>query len=343
MMCAGSFQSTCASAGVILGARLTPSADCGTARNVPSSIPSSVATSSCEPDDASRSSSSPLVSAGRIGSVTTPYTGPASIAATRLNVVAPVMSSPCRTACCTGAAPRQAGSSEKCKFTQPCRGTSSADCGSSAPYAVTGQQSGAISRNRSRNTGSRGRAGVSTSSPSDRASVATGDGSTRRPRPAGASGRVTTSATSCLDARSARNEVTATSGVPANTSRMGRPSLGDVLGRVRRDLDLRDGLAVPLGFPDGLHRELALLPVQPVDEQDAVQVVGLVLHAAGAQFGAVDRDRVAEHVEPGGDDTRRARGRVLQTRQRQAPLVVFLRIAGQLEHRVDQVARLIID
>ena len=35
-------------------------------------------------------------------------------------------SSPAMTACCTGAAPRQAGSSEKCRLTQPCRGMSSA-------------------------------------------------------------------------------------------------------------------------------------------------------------------------------------------------------------------------
>ena len=38
-----------------------------------------------------------------------------------------------RMACCTGAAPRQAGSSEKCRLTQPCRGMSSAGRGSSAP------------------------------------------------------------------------------------------------------------------------------------------------------------------------------------------------------------------
>ncbi len=67
--CAGSFQSTRASAGVSLGARLTPSAGCGTALMVPSSIASRVATSSSAPEIASRSRRSPLVSAGRIGSV----------------------------------------------------------------------------------------------------------------------------------------------------------------------------------------------------------------------------------------------------------------------------------
>ncbi len=35
---------------------------------------------------------------------------------------APVISSPCSTACCTGAAPRQAGSSEKWRLTQPWTG-----------------------------------------------------------------------------------------------------------------------------------------------------------------------------------------------------------------------------
>ena len=40
--CAGSFQSTLASAGVIFGAKLTNSAGCGTASSVPASIPSSV-------------------------------------------------------------------------------------------------------------------------------------------------------------------------------------------------------------------------------------------------------------------------------------------------------------
>ena len=89
------------------------------------------------------------MSVGLIGSVRTPNTGPASSSLTIWKVVAPVMSSPCKIACCTGAAPRQAGSTEKCRFTQPCRGMPRADWGSSAPYAVTGQQSGAISRSRS--------------------------------------------------------------------------------------------------------------------------------------------------------------------------------------------------
>ena len=58
-----------------------------------------------------------------------PNVGPASSSWTIRNVVAPVTSSPAQIERCTGAAPRQAGSSEKCRLTQPWGGMSSADCG----------------------------------------------------------------------------------------------------------------------------------------------------------------------------------------------------------------------
>jgi hypothetical protein len=73
------------------------------------------------------------VSVGRTVSVSVPNTGPVSRPASNWNTDAPVISSPCQSACWTGAAPRQAGSSEKCRFTQPSRGMSSASCGTSAP------------------------------------------------------------------------------------------------------------------------------------------------------------------------------------------------------------------
>ena len=130
---AGCFQLTLASSRRSLGARLTPWPGCGLASSSPDSIPSSVATSSSAPATLSRSSRSPAVSRSLMGSVTTPNTGPASSSATSLNVVAPVTSSPCRMACATGAAPRQAGSNEKCRLTQPHRGRSSAARGIRAP------------------------------------------------------------------------------------------------------------------------------------------------------------------------------------------------------------------
>ena len=52
-------------------------------------------------------------------SVMTPSTGPVSSPRSMTKVEAPVTSSPAMMACCTGAAPRQAGSSEKCRLIQP--------------------------------------------------------------------------------------------------------------------------------------------------------------------------------------------------------------------------------
>ena len=62
-----------------------------------------------------------------------PNTGPVSSPASSRKVEAPVSSSPAMIACCTGAAPRQAGSSEKCRLTQPWRGRSRAAGGTRAP------------------------------------------------------------------------------------------------------------------------------------------------------------------------------------------------------------------
>src|SRR5215831_17802326 len=117
---------------------------------------------------------------------------------------------------------------------------------------------------------------------------ATGLGPTARPRPAAASGRVSTATTSCLDRSSSSREGTAVCGVPAKTSRItsegagsgGRPRSERLApGGMRGNLHLRRGLTPPVGLADLLHRQLALHRVQPVDEQHAVQVVGLVLDA----------------------------------------------------------------
>ncbi len=70
---------------------------------------------------------------GPIFSTKVPNTGPVSMPASSWNTDAPVTSSPCSTACWTGAAPRHAGSSEKCRLIQPRRGSSSAAGGTSAP------------------------------------------------------------------------------------------------------------------------------------------------------------------------------------------------------------------
>jgi hypothetical protein len=92
-----------------------------------------VATSSRAPAVANRPSRSPAVSSSAIGSVINPYTGPVSMPWSSLKVVAPVMSSPARIAACTGEAPRQAGSREKCRLTQPWLGMARTEAGSRLP------------------------------------------------------------------------------------------------------------------------------------------------------------------------------------------------------------------
>ena len=79
-------------------------------------------TSRPAPPSARRPSRSPAVSVGRIRSVITPNTGPASSSLTMRNVVAPVTSSPAQIACWTGAAPRQCGQAREVQVDPAVRG-----------------------------------------------------------------------------------------------------------------------------------------------------------------------------------------------------------------------------
>src|SRR5204863_523249 len=67
-------------------------------------------------------------------------------------------------------------------------------------------------------------------------------------------------------------------------------------------LDDRRRLPGPRGLADGEHRGLLGLGVEPVDEQHAVEVVDLVLHAPGEQVATLDGHRVAVHVLAVRDD-----------------------------------------
>src|SRR5699024_3845106 len=112
--------------------------------------------------------------------------------------------------------------------------------------------------------------------PCSSANSPTGDRTSLRPRPVGASGRVTTAATSCCSAASdARNAGTAACGVPANTRRISvtsEQSMGTLLERW-------PGIVEPTRRLDPPERSTPSVPVQVVDEQHATQVVDLVLDA----------------------------------------------------------------
>src|SRR5207302_6686116 len=79
--------------------------------------------------------------------------------------------------------------------------------------------------------------------------------------------------------------------------------------------------------------------VEPIDEQDAVQVIRLVGEAACQALGSLDPDRLAVLIETLRDHTTRSGQLVLETWQRQASLDVLDGIGGLLdEQRVHDVA-----
>ena len=162
------------------------------------------------------------MSVGRIRSVITPNVGPASIALTIRKVVAPVTSSPAQIACWTGAAPRQAGSTEKCRLTQPCARDVE---GALRQQRAVGDDRAAVGRQVAQRGLEVGVARVvgleHRQRRAPRRAGATGLATSLRPRP---DGRVGTGddADELVAGwpRSASREGTATSGVPAKTTRI---------------------------------------------------------------------------------------------------------------------------
>ena len=141
------------------------------------------------------------------------------------------MSSPCKIAACTGAAPRHAGRREKCRLTQPCGATPRRSDVMRLPYATTGMHSGCHCRKRSRTSSPSSvpgfkEVGLTTGRACFSASAATGDGCMVLPRPFLASGRVITPTTSWPESIKCCNATTAGSGVPAKTMRTDAPFLG---------------------------------------------------------------------------------------------------------------------
>ncbi len=110
-----------ASSRTSFGASVT-SPSCGRATAVPAASSSTTRAVRAAPELLRLSSSAPAVRWAPIGSSRRAYQSPSSRPSVSWKTVAPVRSSPAMIARCTGAAPRQAGSSEKCRLIQPSRG-----------------------------------------------------------------------------------------------------------------------------------------------------------------------------------------------------------------------------
>ena len=140
---------------------------------------------------ARESSRWPAVSTAPIGWVSCPKMSPASSSGTSWKTLAPVRSSPAMIARWTGAAPRQRGSSEKCRFIQPSRGAESSGSRTRPPYATITPRSGAIAVTASVASPDR-RLAFRSLRPSSSAARATGVGVRMPRRPTGESSRVMT-------------------------------------------------------------------------------------------------------------------------------------------------------
>ena len=257
------------------------------------------------------------------------------------------MSSPCQMACGTGAAPRQAGSSEKCRFTHPCGGISSAALRDQRP--VRGDRA-AVRRERAQpvagSPASRGEAGLSTSRPASaahsrdragpdppapaRGGVRPGDD--RRdlvPRPQQLVERGHRRLPGCRrtpGASSGRDPYRA-----RHRPRRPRPHLRapcPTWGAARSSPAGR-------GSPHHSASRISFIAsfagdrVEPVDEQHAVQVIGLMLDAAGQLTGALQGDRLPVHVEALGHHAVGPLGGEDEAGEGQAALVVGLLLGRQ--------------
>src|SRR5690554_5837323 len=261
----------------------------------------------------------------------------------------PVSASPARIACWIGAAPRQRGSNDAWIFTQPRAGQSSTHSGSRSPYATTTSRSGgrSSSPHSPARAGSASERGCATVSPWANAASFTGGGVSRRPRPAGRSGCVSTSGTRAPAATIASSAGTANAGVPAKAIRAAvpTPSMAGTRSESerRRGVDAgRDRFALaagPLQIP--LLEPLALQLGQIVDEELAFEVIHLVLHALREQAFDLELERLAVAVERLDLDALGPLDVLVQPRDRQTAFLVAFAALGPDDFRVDQAIWLV--
>src|SRR5438067_4424502 len=207
----------------------------------------------------------------------------------------------------TGAAPRHRGSSEKWTLSI---GTTASTWGRiSFPNATTTPSRAPTSTTSSTRS--------VTERPRSSAAAFTGLGTSVPPRPRFRSGCETTSATSWPSSTSIRSGWTATSGVPRKARRTRRLPL-QAVGARRRPAPAELGIAVA----QLAQRLLALVGIEALEQQDAVEVVDLVLEQPGEHLVAFDRELVPVEVEAGDVHLLRPHDLEREPRHRQAALLV---------------------
>src|SRR5438552_2403813 len=201
----------------------------------------------------------------------------------------------------------------------PCAAASSTLGGRSSPYAATTMASARAARRRSATSRGRRLSGWKISRSLACARVFTGLGLLRMPRPAGRSGWVSTSATSCRPSSSASAR-SANAGVPAKIR--------------RRNADGSGGLAQLLSE---LGADALLLQLrQMLDEDLALQMIHLVLDAYGKQALRLERERIAVLVVGTHFHALGPRHQLVDSRDRKAAFL-DVRLASRFDNlRIDQ-------
>src|SRR5580658_2342845 len=256
------------------GASVASESSCALGCTLPSASSANVSTINGAPACARTSNRSAAVCSGAMGIVCCKRMGPVSRPSSSSMVVLPVAVSPLATAHWMGAAPRYLGSNDACRLMQPRRGRASIHSGTMRPWATTTIASGAMTSSCARNSALlRILSGCATAMPARMAMSLTGGAASCCSRPAGRSGCETTSATSWPADSSASSVGTAKRGVPQKTSF--KATTG----------------ALPFAFALRLANlaqgEVAFQRAHAKDEQHAVNVVDLMLHAAREQLFAV--------------------------------------------------------
>src|SRR5581483_6010580 len=260
--------------------------------------------------------------------------GPVSRPASSCMRQTPVSASPARMARSTGAAPRHRGSSEKWTLTYPDGSAARTGGGISCPKATTTPSCAPLPAMSSR--ASLARSGVTTGRPSSVAAFFTGLGTRPPPRPRLRSGWVTTRAMSWPASCSARRARCASGGLPRKTIRTGPGTLlrpGRRPAAVVVDAQPADLPAGAAGAED-LHGLPAEIGVEPVEQEVAVEVVGLVEEDPAEQVLPFPDELLAVDVVAGQGDAAGPHDREVEARHRQAALLVLPALRGLHDRRV---------
>jgi len=119
-----------------------------------------------------------------------------------------------------------------------------------------------------------------------------------------------------------------------------KPARGDAM---RAESKLGSDIAKPIGGTDYSHGFLACLRIEAINEDDPVEMIGLMLNATGHEISTFDGHRLAVHVHAMSHNSGCTWSFEGKPGQRKATLLAILEVIGQAEHWIAQVSEFIIN